>query len=131
IRYTLDGTTPTTSSPTVASGGTVSITQSRTLKAFATKTGSPSSDVTTAVYVLKVPTPTATPSSGTFTASQSVTLADSSSGTTIRYTLDGSTPTATSPAYSTALGISTQTTLKAYATKAGWTDSDVFTGFYN
>src|SRR5262249_30223906 len=37
LYYTLDGTTPTTSSPTVTNGGMVSITQSQTLKAFATK----------------------------------------------------------------------------------------------
>jgi alpha-tubulin suppressor-like RCC1 family protein len=35
IYYTLDGTTPTTSSPSVASGGTVQITKSETLNAIA------------------------------------------------------------------------------------------------
>ena len=130
IYYTLDGTTPTTSSPTVASGGTVAINQSQTLKAFAARTGSPSSDVASAAYVLKVYTPLPSPYPSTYTAAQSVALSDSTPGVTIRYTLDGTTPTATSPVYSTPLAISTQTTLEAYATKAGWTNSDVFTGTF-
>ena len=131
IYYTLDGTTPTTSSPTVANGGTVSVAQSRTLKAFATRTGSPASDVVSSAYVLKVYTPGSSPGPSTYTAAQSVTLSDTTPGVTIRYTLDGTTPTTTSPAYSAPLAISTQTTVKAYATKAGWTDSDVLSATYS
>src|SRR6185436_16516387 len=83
IYYTLDGTTPTTSSPTIASGGTVAINQTQTLKAFAAKAGSPSSNVVSAAYVLKAYTPSASPGPSTYTTAQAVSLSDSTPGTTI------------------------------------------------
>ena len=131
IYYTLDGTTPTTASPIVTNGGTVAITQSQTLKANAVKSGSLTSTTAVAVYTLQAHAPSASPFPGTYTAAQTVTLDDATPGVTLRYTLDGSTPSVTSPVYSTPLDISTQTTLQAYASKAGWVDSDVFSATYN
>ncbi|MGB8380214.1 MAG: chitobiase/beta-hexosaminidase C-terminal domain-containing protein, partial [Dermatophilaceae bacterium] len=131
LYYTLDGTDPTAASPTLVSGGTITITQSQTLKAFAAKAGSPSSDVVSAAYLLKVYAPYASPFPSTYSTAQTVTLGDITTGTTIRYTLDGSAPTAASPVYTTPFSISTETTVKAYATKAGWADSDVFSGTYS
>lgn len=49
--------------------------------------------------------PIATPSSGTFSSDQSVTLYTSEPGAEIRYTLDGSTPTAISSLYTTPISI--------------------------
>ena len=51
IRYTLDGSEPTTSSPSVSSGGSVNVSRSLTLKAKAWN-GSESSATTTAAYRL-------------------------------------------------------------------------------
>lgn len=51
IHFTTDGTTPTTSSPSTASGGVVSISQTATLKAFAVGAGT-SSSVTTAIFTI-------------------------------------------------------------------------------
>ena len=50
IRYTLDGSEPTTSSPVIASGGTISISYSRTIKAKAWAPSLNSSFTKTAVY---------------------------------------------------------------------------------
>ena len=61
IRYTTDGTDPISTSSTVASGGSVSISESKTLKASAWLAGSPTSYVTTASYTLKVVTPVVSP----------------------------------------------------------------------
>ncbi|MEI9966943.1 MAG: chitobiase/beta-hexosaminidase C-terminal domain-containing protein [Candidatus Moraniibacteriota bacterium] len=50
IYYTLDGTTPTTSSTSVTSGGSISITKSETLKAYAVESGYTNSAVASATY---------------------------------------------------------------------------------
>lgn len=129
IYYTLDGTTPTTASPTIA--GPLSVSQTRTLRAFAAKAGLSSSDIVSAIYLMKVFAPLPTPGPATFTVSQqNVTLATTTSGAAIRYTLDGSTPTGASTMYTGAIPLTTQTTLKAVATRSGWTDSDLFSGTY-
>lgn len=51
IYYTTDGTTPTTSSQTISSGGSISVGESMTLKAFAVKDGV-SSTVSVAEYAI-------------------------------------------------------------------------------
>jgi endoglucanase Acf2 len=73
-----------------------------------------------------VATPTITPASGTFTSTQSITIADSTSGSTIRYTTDGSAPTETNgKVYTGAFNVSATTTVKAIAYLSGSTDSAV------
>ena len=68
-----------------------------------------------------------TPSSGVFaTSPQSVTIA-SDPGAEIHYTTDGSTPTSASPLYTSALSISSTTTIKAIAIKQFYTNSAVGT----
>jgi hypothetical protein len=74
--------------------------------------------------------PTFSIAEGTYTSAQTVTLSSSTSGAIIRYTLDGTTPTAASPAYTAPITISATTMLKAYAVKAGMTDSNVVTANY-
>jgi poly(beta-D-mannuronate) lyase len=75
--------------------------------------------------------PSFNPAAGTYTGTQSVTIASASSGVSIRYTTDGSTPTATTgTVYSGAVSISQNTTLKALAYGGGFTDSSVTTGVY-
>ena len=71
-------------------------------------------------------TPTISPPADSYTSDQSVTISGPA-GATIRYTTDGSTPNAGSPAYSDpiALTVPSVTTVKAYATKAGYADSAV------
>ena len=57
-------------------------------------------------------TPAFSPTSGTFTAAQSVSITDATSGASIYYTTDGSTPTASSTLYSTPISVSATTTIK-------------------
>jgi alpha-tubulin suppressor-like RCC1 family protein len=128
IHYTTDGSDPTLSSATVS--GTVTVDQNLTLKAFAWKSGKPQSNLAAAGYTLTVATPTMTPGTGTYSTAQTVTLACTTSGATIRYTTDGSTPVDTSPAYSSALAISTTTVLSARAFKTNWTTSGTGTATY-
>jgi hypothetical protein len=59
-----------------------------------------------------------------------VTLATATEGAEIYYTTDGSAPTTSSTKYSGAITVSTPTTIKAIAVKAGMEDSDVLTAAY-
>ena len=62
---------------------------------------------------------------GNYISSQSVTITTSTADANIRYTLDGTEPTESSTLYSSAISISTTTTIKAKAFKTGLTSSDV------
>lgn len=130
IHYTKNGATPTTSDPTVASGATVLIDGSMTLKARAVKSGMPASNVASETYTLKPATPTFSPGQATYTTAQNVTIACSTAGTTIRYTTDGSDPTESSALYSGAIAVATTTTVKAKAFKTSWDPSTTGTATY-
>ena len=80
--------------------------------------------------VTKVATPTMYPVAGTYDVVQTVALS-STEGATIYYTTNGDEPTNQSDVYSTPILVSaTDTTIKAYATKTGLTDSDKATATY-
>ncbi|MCF7913506.1 MAG: chitobiase/beta-hexosaminidase C-terminal domain-containing protein [Candidatus Cloacimonetes bacterium] len=131
IRYTTNGSTPTSTSPLYSSP--IIVTTTTTLKAQAFKSGWTDSPVTTATYTITinvVATPTFNPPGGSYTSTQDITISCTTSGTTIRYTTNGSTPTSTSPVYSSPINLTTTTTLKAKAFKSGWTDSPVATATY-
>jgi len=74
-------------------------------------------------------TPAASPAAGTYIMAQNVTLTTTATDATIYYTLDGTEPSASSTPYSTAITISTTTTLKAIAVKAGG-ESEILTATY-
>ena len=68
---------------------------------------------------------TFSPAAGSYYGTQSVTITSSQPGVTIYYTIDGSTPTTTSTLYTSAITVSSSQTIKAFATKAKFTDSGV------
>src|SRR6202035_3533978 len=68
-------------------------------------------------------TPVITPSSGSYTSAQTVSIADSTSGATIYYTIDGSQPTTSSTPYTGTFTVNTTTTVKAIATAANFSAS--------
>jgi ribosomal protein L40E len=142
IRYTTDGADPTSTTGTVFSG-TISVSSSQTLKARAFASGMTDSDVASATYTItpppppppppqpKVTTPTLGPAGGTYTSAQSITISCSTSGSSIRYTTDGAIPTSsTGTAYSGAISVASNQTLKAKAFANGMTDSDVASATY-
>ena len=75
--------------------------------------------------------PVITPNGGTFTASQSVKLSTATASAQIYYTLDGSTPTPASTLYSGPVIISTDTTVKAIASAAGYIQSATSSAIFN
>jgi RHS repeat-associated protein len=128
IYYTTNGTTPTTSSTRYT--GAITLSSSETVEAIATATGYSQSAVGSAVYTLQVATPTFSPVAGTYTSTQTVTISDSTSGTTIYYTTNGSTPTTSSTQYTTAITVSSTETVKAIATKTGYSQSGIGSAAY-
>jgi glucosylceramidase len=75
-------------------------------------------------------TPTFSPTSGTFTSTQSVTISDATSGAAIYYTTDGSIPTASSTAYTKAFSVASTKTIQAIAVASGYTNSSVASATY-
>jgi minor extracellular protease Epr len=134
IYYTLDGTTPTTSSKLYSSPITISSTT--TLKAIAVDSSGNSSSILSVLYTISksgtttIAAPTASVAAGTYTSSQTVSLSDTTSGVSIYYTLDGTTPTTSSKLYSSPITISSTTTLKVVAVDSSGNSSSVLSVLY-
>ena len=130
LHYTINGAVPTQADPTIASGTSIGITDSRTLRARAWKTGMSPSNIATAGYELKVNFPSLT-AGGTFTAPVTVASSTTSPDAQLRYTLNGSDPTEASSLYVAPFTVSTTTTVKIAGFRAGWTSSTVRSATYN
>lgn len=128
IYYTLDGSNPSTTSSVYSSA--LSITSTKTIKAYAVKANCTDSDVATATYTLKAQTPTFSPAAGEYVGTQSVSINCATSDVTIYYTTDGSTPTTNSTEYEGTISVSSSQTLKAIAVKANLENSDVASAAY-
>lgn len=115
IRYTLDGSVPTTQSTLYTAPLTISTTT--TMNAIAVNANGNSSAVATAKYIIDktVAVPQFSVSEGTYDSEQTVALTATGTGTKIYYTLDGSDPTTLSTLYTAPLTIGTTTTVKAIA----------------
>lgn len=150
IRYTTDGSVPTSTVGTLinASSGSASVAAGQTLKAKAfkallTDSGLASGTYTQTVVNPKVPTPTLTPPSGNYFSgsTHNVTISDTLIGCSLSYTSDGSTPTPTHGTIVHAnsvtigvhviLGVDATITVKAMAFKAGYVNSDIAQGDYD
>jgi peptidoglycan/xylan/chitin deacetylase (PgdA/CDA1 family)/N-acetyl-beta-hexosaminidase len=120
IRYTTDGTDPTTSSTLYTTPFTVPVTTTVKYRAFdnagnVEATNSQLIQIDTTPPTSSITCNGATCSSGWYTAPVSVALSavDAESGVAaIRYTTDGSDPTAASPAYTGPFTVSATTTIK-------------------
>ena len=113
----------------------IAISQSKTIRAVATKTGLKDSKILVAEYIIilppeKVAAPMATPPAGTYTNYQNISLSTATSGASIYYTLDESEPAKTSILYTGPVHITETTTIKAFAVKEGMTDSSVSSAKY-
>lgn len=129
IYYTTNGSTPTTSSSVYSSAITVS-SDNTTIKAIAVKAGLDNSSVGSATYRLTCATPTFSPTAGTYTEAQTVTISCATTSATIYYTTNGSDPTTGSSVYSTSLTVSSTQTIKAIATASGYSNSAIASATY-
>jgi len=130
IRYTTNGSVPTSLSPIYQTAFTLS--SSATVMARAFRSGMVNSDVATATYQIKLPvaTPILSPGSTSFTSIVTVTMLCATSGVTIRYTTNGADPTSSSAIYTAPIKLLKTMTLKARAFKSGMTDSAVASATY-
>ncbi|MGE3840549.1 MAG: chitobiase/beta-hexosaminidase C-terminal domain-containing protein [Vicinamibacterales bacterium] len=130
IRYTTDGSTPSTSSPVYSAP--VSAAAATTVKARAFRTDWTASGTRTETYAFKVATPTFSVESGTYAPGQTITIATVTPNATIRYTLDGSTPTTSDPVLASGAVITLGAfTVRTLAWRTGYTTSDLATATYD
>lgn len=148
ISYTITNpVTGTSLVPTVLAGGdwisNVNVTTSQVTFDVSTNTtnsdrtgsiklsyqGAQDKTVTITQGHLTVNPPTFTPEAGTYTTPKNVTISCTTSDATIYYTTDGSTPNTSSSVYSSAIPVSSNTTIKAIAVKEG-VNSEVATASY-
>ena len=85
---------------------------------------------TTCSTVPVVATPTFSVPSGSYSATQTVSISDNTAGATIYYTTNGTSPTTSSPMYTGAITVSSSETLEAIATVSGYANSAVATATY-
>ncbi|WP_162601370.1 chitobiase/beta-hexosaminidase C-terminal domain-containing protein [Occallatibacter savannae] len=130
IYYTLDASTPTTSSTLYTAPITVSA--NTTVKAIASAPNYLQSSVSSAVFTFDTQTPTVTfaPAPATYTSAQTVTLSDSDANAKIFYTTDGTTPTGSSTSYTAPIQVSATQTIKAIAIDSTKQDSSIAVGTY-
>ncbi|RAV22131.1 chitobiase/beta-hexosaminidase C-terminal domain-containing protein [Paenibacillus contaminans] len=138
LHYTWDGSIPTSESPWVGSGESVTLTGEPnaviTLKVIALKEGMTASEVSTFTYTIQnqAAAPTASLVNGTIVApGTTVTLSSETVGAKLHYTWDGSIPTSESPWVGSGESViltgepNQEITLKVIALKAGMQNSEV------
>jgi hypothetical protein len=129
IRYTTNGSTPTSSS-TIYSGA-FTITPPKTVKAVAFKSGYNPSPVRSVSYTVgeeqRVDTPNISPGGGTISPNTSCSIFVTTAGATIYYTKNGSQATTSSTKYTGSFLVNPGDTVRAIATAPGYLQS--FEGF--
>jgi Malectin domain/Legume lectin domain/Chitobiase/beta-hexosaminidase C-terminal domain len=123
IFYTTDGSTPTSGSTLYT--GALTVSGTTTFNAIAISTGFIQSVVSAATYTIQNQTapPDVSPAAGTYSSAQTVQLSDTSPTPTIYYTTNGTTPTHSSTKYTTAISVTSTTTITAIASSPGLNDS--------
>ncbi len=128
IYYTINGTTPTTSSTLYI--GPISVSSTETIKAIAASPGYSNSGVASGLYTIAAVAPVFSPKAGTYTSPQSVSLTDTTPGASIYYTTDGTKPTTSSTMYTGPITIATTQSVKAIAVATGYGISTVASAAY-
>ena len=142
--YTLDGTTPTTSSTKYVAGTKIAISKSATLKVLS-KDATGNSRTQSFSYVITpadtlAPVLAVSPAAGSYSSTQSVTLSatdDTDLAPSIYYTTDGTTPTTASTKFTGSaisvadIGAEVDMTIKAIAVDAAGNKSAVASYAYS
>ena len=127
IYYTIDGTTPTTNSTRYT--GPITVDSTVTVKAIAIAKGYAPSAVGAVTVsdpsMQQAAAPIISPAAGTYLRAQMVTISDSTPGAVIYYTSNGATPTTSSAQYTSAIPVTSTTTIQAIAVAAGYASSPV------
>lgn len=134
IRYTVDGSVPTSSS-TLYAGLPITLSKTTTIKAIALASSREASPVASATWTLKpssaagvkISTTAKLDSSRVYTTIVRLSMTTATSDATIRYTLDGSDPGESSPVFSSSIALEASDTVKARAFCRGLLPSPVTT----
>ncbi|MDP4290230.1 MAG: chitobiase/beta-hexosaminidase C-terminal domain-containing protein [Bacteroidota bacterium] len=129
IRYTTDGTDPSSTTGTLYTGP-ITISNNTVLKSIAFGPGYTDSPIDIETYFINCETPVLSPGTGTYDNGQHVTMSTATAGATIYYTTDGSAPTASSTPYSSRITLNANAVLRAIAIKAGMNNSEITTETY-
>lgn len=132
IRYTLNGSEPTSTIGTLYTGP-FTLNSSATVKAVAFKEGHLNSSVVNQAYSILyyVSDPIISPNSGVFTSAQSISMSTTTPGAEIRYTLDGTPPAADrGMVYLSPFFVTDTRQVRAIALKQGWEPSAVISRDY-
>jgi hypothetical protein len=135
IYYTVSGNLPVIGTGfTRLYTGPFILSANTTVRAMAVKTGLNNSLVAVSFLTIsnpgKVQNPVITPGTGTYSGTQNVSISTATSGASIYFTTNGNLPNLTTPnsftyLYSSPFNISATTTIRAIATKASLTNSDI------
>lgn len=129
IHYTLDKSTPTSSSTRYTAP--IEVKSNSTIKAIAVASGYANSAVATAAYTIAAAIPVLKPIAGNYRAAQTVTITDGTAGAKVYYTLTGATPTiANWTQYTAPIHVAKDETVKVIAVATGHANSAVATAVY-
>src|SRR5581483_7545976 len=129
IRYTTNGTTPTSSSTIYTTP--ITVTGNITIYAKAFQQDWTTSAQSGGAYTVKVGAPVFSPAAGTYSPGQAITITDGTPGAVIHYTTNGVAPTTSDPVIASgSTVIAGNYTLQAQAFLSGWTNSDVASAAY-
>lgn len=132
IRYTLDGSDPTSQSTQYT--GLLQVNSDTLLKARAFKPGWIASSVVSAEYMFSsaaVANPVISPFGGNFILPPEVAITCATAGASIRYTLDGSEPDESSTLYTAPFTVTESATVKAKAYLEGLIPSIVVSAVFS
>ncbi len=138
VRYTTNGTPPTSSSPAYDGVPILVTTSASTIRSIAFRSGFADSAEQADTYILKVAPPSFSPGSGNYPGSRPVYLSDATTGSvTIYYTTDGSPPNTGSPIYGSYVTVphiympsGGSTTIRTFAVKPGYQNSQEVSATY-
>ena len=121
IRYTVDGSTPTSTTGILYTGPVAVGPDTTTIKAIAYTPGLTDSSVRSETYDFQVSPLVFSPPAGTYPNEQNVTISTTTPGASIFYTSNGTEPDTNSTPYTGPIAITAQTTeLKAIAVRTGF-----------
>jgi YVTN family beta-propeller protein len=132
IYYTLDGSTPASSSPLYS--GPLTISKTTTVKAIAMASGYSPSGVANGSYTIGYPPanpPTFSPEPGVYSGTQTITLADTTPGAVMYYTTNGTFPATSSTKYTAPFQVTPAATILAVAFAPSYSESAIAKAVYS